>query len=155
MELRIENLTKAYGKKVALNDFTATLSSGIYGLLGPNGAGKSTMMKILTENLAADGGRVLVNGVPSNEMGAEYRALLGYMPQQQGLYPHFTARRFLYYIAALKGMTKAQAAAMEAGSMFGWHVPGADPKNYDDNGLPLPPGDAARQRERQMPQSER
>ena len=110
MELRIENLTKAYGKKVALNDFTATLSSGIYGLLGPNGAGKSTMMKILTENLAADGGRVLVNGVPSNEMGAEYRALLGYMPQQQGLYPHFTARRFLYYIAALKGMTKAQAA---------------------------------------------
>lgn len=110
MELRIENLTKAYGKKVALNDFTATLSSGIYGLLGPNGAGKSTMMKILTENLAADRGRVLVNGVPSNEMGAEYRALLGYMPQQQGLYPHFTARRFLYYIAALKGMTKAQAA---------------------------------------------
>ena len=53
------------------------------------------------------------------------------------------------------GVTKAQAAAMEAGSMFGWHVPGADPKNYDDNGLPLPPGDAARQRERQMPQAER
>ena len=66
MELRIENLTKAYGKKVALNDFTATLSSGIYGLLGPNGAGKSTMMKILTENLAADGGRVL-----SAVLGAE------------------------------------------------------------------------------------
>ena len=110
MELRIENLTKAYGKKVALNDFTATLSSGIYGLLGPNGAGKSTMMKILTENLAADRGRVLVNGVPSNEMGAEYRALLGYMPQQQGLYPHFTARRFLTYIAALKGMDKKTAA---------------------------------------------
>lgn len=110
MELRIENLTKAYGKKVALNDFTATLSSGIYGLLGPNGAGKSTMMKILTENLAADRGRILVDGTPSDKMGADYRALLGYMPQQQGLYPHFTARRFLYYIAALKGMTKAQAA---------------------------------------------
>ena len=53
MELRIENLTKTYGRKVALKDFTATLTNGIYGLLGPNGAGKSTMMKIITENLSA------------------------------------------------------------------------------------------------------
>ena len=110
MELRIENLTKAYGKKVALRDFSATLSNGIYGLLGPNGAGKSTMMKIITENLSADNGRILVDGVPSDEMGAAYRSLLGYMPQQQGMYPHFTARRFLYYIAGLKGMSKAEAA---------------------------------------------
>ena len=110
MELRIENLTKAYGRKVALRNFTATLSSGIYGLLGPNGAGKSTMMKILTENLSADKGQILVDGMPSDKLGADYRALLGYMPQQQGLYPHFTARRFLYYIAGLKGMSKAQAA---------------------------------------------
>ncbi len=110
MELRIENLTKAYGKKVALNDFSATLSNGIYGLLGPNGAGKSTMMKIITENLSADKGQILVDGVPSNEMGTAYRTLLGYMPQQQGMYPHFTARRFLYYIAGLKGMSKAESA---------------------------------------------
>lgn len=110
MELQIKDLTKAYGKKVALCDFTATLTSGIYGLLGPNGAGKSTMMKILTENLSADRGSILVDGTPTDKMGAEYRALLGYMPQQQGLYPHFTARRFLYYIAALKGMQKTQAA---------------------------------------------
>lgn len=109
MELRIEGLTKSYGRKVALRDFTATLSSGIYGLLGPNGAGKSTMMKILTENLSADKGQILVDGIPSDKLGADYRALLGYMPQQQGLYPHFTARRFLYYIAGLKGMSKAQA----------------------------------------------
>lgn len=110
MELQIKDLTKAYGKKVALCDFTATLTNGIYGLLGPNGAGKSTMMKILTENLSADRGSILVDGTPTDKMGAEYRALLGYMPQQQGLYPHFTARRFLYYIAALKGMQKTQAA---------------------------------------------
>ena len=109
MELRIKNLTKAYGKKIALSDFSATLSSGIYGLLGPNGAGKSTMMKILTENLSADNGRVLIDGVLREKMGADYRTLLGYMPQQQGLYPHFTARRFLHYIAALKGMSKIQA----------------------------------------------
>ena len=110
MELQIKNLTKAYGKKVALNDFSATLSNGIYGLLGPNGAGKSTMMKIITENLSADKGQILVDGVPSNEMGTAYRTLLGYMPQQQGMYPHFTARRFLYYIAGLKGMSKAESA---------------------------------------------
>ena len=60
MELRIENLTKAYGKKVALEDFTATLSNGIYGLLGPNGAGKSTMMKIITENCRLIRGRSAV-----------------------------------------------------------------------------------------------
>ena len=110
MELRIENLTKAYGKKVALKDFSATLSNGIYGRLGPNGAGKSTMMKIITENLSADKGQILVDGVPSDEMGTAYRTLLGYMPQQQGMYPHFTARRFLYYIAGLKGMSKAESA---------------------------------------------
>ena len=110
MELQIKNLTKSYGKKVALNDFSATLSNGIYGLLGPNGAGKSTMMKIITENLSADKGQILLDGVPSNEMGIAYRSLLGYMPQQQGMYPHFTARRFLYYIAGLKGMSKAEAA---------------------------------------------
>ena len=109
MELKLENLTKSYGKKLALNQFSATLTSGIYGLLGPNGAGKSTMMKIITENLSADEGRVLVDGVPSEKLKEEYRAMLGYMPQQQGLYPHFTARRFLYYIAALKGMKKAEA----------------------------------------------
>lgn len=109
MELRIENLTKSYGNKIALDDFTATLTDGIYGLLGPNGAGKSTMMKILTENLCPDRGRILVNGVPRGQMGAAYRELLGYVPQQQGMYPHFTARRFLSYVAALKGMSREQA----------------------------------------------
>ena len=109
MELRIENLTKSYGNKIALDDFTATLTDGIYGLLGPNGAGKSTMMKILTENLSPDRGQILVNGVPREQMGTAYRELLGYVPQQQGMYPHFTARRFLSYVAALKGMSREQA----------------------------------------------
>lgn len=109
MELNIEHLTKRYGKKTALDDVCSVLTNGIYGLLGPNGAGKSTLMKILTDNLAPDSGRVLLDGTPVVEMGAQYRALLGYMPQQQGLYPHFTARRFLYYIAALKGESRRQA----------------------------------------------
>lgn len=105
----MENLTKSYGNKIALDGFTATLTDGIYGLLGPNGAGKSTMMKILTENLCPDRGRILVNGVPREQMGTAYRELLGYVPQQQGMYPHFTARRFLSYVAALKGMSREQA----------------------------------------------
>ena len=77
MELKLENLSKSYGKKLALNQFSATLTSGIYGLLGPNGAGKSTMMKIITENLSPDEGRILVDGVPSEKRGEDYRALLG------------------------------------------------------------------------------
>jgi len=105
MELRMHNLTKVYGKKVALRNFTATLTNGIYGLLGPNGAGKSTMMKIITQNLSPNDGEIFVDGVSAAKMGAKYRALLGYMPQQQGMYPHFTARRFLTYIATLKGLS--------------------------------------------------
>ena len=78
----------------------------------------------------------------------------GYAPTEK-FAENETPQECVDSLNAAMGVTKAQAAAMEAGSMFGWHVPGADPKNYDDNGLPLPPGDAARQRERQMPQSER
>ena len=78
----------------------------------------------------------------------------GYAPTEK-FAENETPQECVDSLNAAMGVTKAQAAAMEAGSMFGWHVPGADSKNYDDNGLPLPPGDAARQRERQMPQSER
>lgn len=111
MELTIKNLTKRYGAKTALNHLNFTLTPGIYGLLGPNGAGKSTLMKIITDNLAADEGEVLFDGVPVLKMGADFRSLLGYMPQQQGIYENFTLRRFLYYIASLKGMEKKETAA--------------------------------------------
>ena len=109
MELTIRQLTKKYGSKTALDHVDLSLQEGIYGLLGPNGAGKSTLMKIITDNLRADSGEVLMDGVPALKMGADFRRLLGYMPQQQGIYENFTARRFLYYIAALKGMEKRRA----------------------------------------------
>lgn len=109
MEIIIKELTKSYGSKKALDHLNLQLKEGIFGLLGPNGAGKSTLMKILTDNLKADSGQILLDGVPVKKMGAEYRKLLGYMPQQQGVYENFTARRFLYYMAALKGMTRADA----------------------------------------------
>ena len=108
MELRLINIKKSYnnGKTFAVNDFSVRLTPGVYGLLGPNGAGKSTLMNIITDNLRADSGSVLLNGKDILTLGADYRDLLGYMPQQQGLYDDFTGEKFLWYMAALKGMKK-------------------------------------------------
>ena len=111
MELKIENLTKHYGELCALDQFTATLKPGIYGILGPNGAGKSTLMNLLTDTLKRESGAVLLDGKDILTLGRDYRAVLGYMPQQQGYYDEFTVGRFLHYMAALKGMSKKQAQA--------------------------------------------
>lgn len=73
---------------------------------GPNGAGKSTLMNIITDNLKLDSGKILWNGQESKILGAKYREILGYMPQGQGLYNGFTAKRFLNYIAVLKEVPK-------------------------------------------------
>ena len=110
MELRFENVTKSYGSNLALDRFTATLEPGIYALLGPNGSGKSTLMNILTDNLAADSGRILFDGVDIRKLGVRFRERIGFMPQYPGLYPHYTVERFLWYMAALKGMPKESAA---------------------------------------------
>ena len=110
MELQIKNVSKSYGKsKRALDNFTLTLTPGVYGLLGANGAGKSTLMNILTDNLSADKGEILWNGENIKRLGKKYRSIIGYMPQQQGLYDSFTANRFLWYMAALKGLKKKDA----------------------------------------------
>ena len=110
MQLQISDLTKRYGKKTALDSFTYTFTNGIYGLLGPNGAGKSTLMNIITQNLKPTGGTVLADGKNAAELGKEYRKILGFMPQQQALYPDFTLTRFLYYMAGLKGIPKDRSA---------------------------------------------
>lgn len=109
--LEIKNLTKTYKKGAikALDDFSLTLTPGVYGLLGPNGAGKSTLMNIITDNLSADSGQILYDGKNIKKLGKDYRSLLGYMPQQQGVYEDFTLNRFLWYMAALKGLKKKDA----------------------------------------------
>ena len=106
--LELVNLSKNYGRKTALSHVSVTLESGLYGLLGPNGAGKSTLMQIITDNLLPDEGEVLWNGERAKKMGESYRELLGYMPQQQGLYQGFTGRRFLNYLAVLKNVPKKE-----------------------------------------------
>ena len=110
-KLEIKNISKTYKKGTvkALDDFSVTLTPGVYGLLGPNGAGKSTLMNIITDNLNADSGEVLYDGENIKKLGKDYRSVLGYMPQQQGLYDDFTLNRFLWYMSALKGLKKKDA----------------------------------------------
>lgn len=106
MELIIKNISKEFKDKIAVDKFSVTLSSGIYGLLGPNGSGKTTLMRILADVSSASSGDILVNGESKNKLGAEYRDLIGYVPQNIGFYKNFTAEKFLYYVAALKGVDK-------------------------------------------------
>lgn len=110
-KLKIKNISKTYkkGTAKALDNFSVTLTSGVYGLLGPNGAGKSTLMNIITDNLNSDSGKVLYDGEDIKKLGKGYRSVLGYMPQQQGLYDDFTLNRFLWYMSALKGLKKKEA----------------------------------------------
>lgn len=106
--LELCNVTKKYRNKEALNQISLALHNGIYGLLGPNGAGKSTMMNIITGNIRPEAGCVRWDGRDIREMGADFRGILGYAPQQQGLYDTFTGRRFLSYMAALKDISKKE-----------------------------------------------
>lgn len=109
MLLEIKNLKKYYGEKKALKDFSCEFTEGIYGLLGPNGAGKSTFMNILVDAIERTGGEILYDGKDTISMGKDYRNLIGYMPQQQGIYDSFTVSEFLDYIAGLKGIKKTEA----------------------------------------------
>lgn len=107
--LQVERVSKLYGGFVALQEVELELGRGVYGLLGPNGAGKSTLMRIMTDLLAPSRGRVLCDGRDIHAMGADYRDLLGYLPQDFGVYPNFTAEGFLCYIARLKGLGRVAA----------------------------------------------
>ena len=108
MELKLEHISKSYGKNKALSDFSMTFTPGIYALLGPNGSGKSTLMNIITDNLKADGGEIFFDGENVKKMGVRFREKIGFMPQYPGLYPNFTAREFLFYMATLKDIPKKQ-----------------------------------------------
>ena len=109
MELTIQNLTKIYGNKVALREFSYTFTPGIYGILGANGAGKSTLMNLITDNVKRDSGSILWNGTDILKLGREFRREVGYMPQQQGMYPDYSARDFLCYMAAVKELPRKES----------------------------------------------
>ena len=109
MELQLENITKNYRDKKVLKGISLTMGTGVYGLLGPNGAGKTTMIRILADVQRPAKGNVLYDGKDIRTMGDEYRAKIGYLPQDVSFYSDFTGRDYLEYSAALKGMEKARA----------------------------------------------
>ncbi len=109
LELTLDNVTKRYGAKTAVNGITCTLNPGIYGLLGANGSGKTTLLRMVCGILEATEGTVRYGGSDIGRLGADYRRILGYLPQEFGYYPEFTARRFLLYLAALKAIPKDEA----------------------------------------------
>lgn len=106
MELRLEHISKIYKNTTALDDFSMTFSEGIYGLLGPNGAGKSTLMKVITRNIKPTSGQIFFEGTDIHILKREYQKQIGYMPQQQAIYPFYTGRMFLSYMGLLKGVEK-------------------------------------------------
>lgn len=111
MELVIDRLTKQFQNKIAVDRISLRLHRGVFGLLGTNGAGKTTLMRMLCGILQPTGGTISFDGMDVREEG--YRAILGYLPQDFGYYPEFTAMDFLLYMAALKGLPR-QAAKWKA-----------------------------------------
>jgi len=105
----IENVSKRYGDVEALSGVTLDLQPGVTGLLGPNGAGESTLMRILTTFTEPTEGRVAWNGTDVVANPDAVRRELGYLPQDFGVYPDLTAREFLSYLAALRGLDRANA----------------------------------------------
>ena len=109
MKLELLNISKKYGKKEVLHDFNACFETGIYGMLGPNGARKSTLMNIITGLLKPNSGSVLFEGKDIDKLGKNYRNILGYLPQNPGLYPFYTGRQLLSYFAGLKNVNGSKS----------------------------------------------
>ena len=107
MRLSVDRLSKQYKNKIAVDRVSFTLSEGVTGLLGANGAGKTTLMRMMTGILVPTSGEITADGIAVQT--EEYRSLLGYLPQDFGYYPEFTAKEFIQYIAALKGLEKRHA----------------------------------------------
>lgn len=109
MKLQLQNLCRSYGENDAVQDVNIEFRPGIYGLLGDNGAGKTTLMKMSCGVLKPTGGRICLDDRNIKDLGEQYYAHLGYMPQDFGFYPDFTAREFLFYMAAVKGIETRSA----------------------------------------------
>jgi ABC-2 type transport system ATP-binding protein len=107
MELVIDRLTKQYKNKIAVDRVSLRIKQGVYGLLGANGAGKTTLIRMLCGVLKPTSGEVKWGGIDASM--EDYRDNLGYLPQDFGYYPEFTATEFLHYMASLKGLTKQRA----------------------------------------------
>lgn len=108
-ELALIDVFQKFKETEAVRKFNYTFNNGVYGLLGENGAGKTTLMRLICGILQPTMGMITCDSIPILEMGADYRKLLGYLPQDLGYYENFTALRFMKYMAALKGLPKEYA----------------------------------------------
>lgn len=108
--LTLNNVSKRFGKFTAVEDISLDMDNGLYALLAPNGAGKTTIIKMITTLLNPTEGEILYDGVNIKTMGAAYRELLGYLPQDFGYYKNNTPKQYLSYLAALKGVPKKETA---------------------------------------------
>src|SRR5579862_4354738 len=109
MELTIENLGKRYGQHWALRELSLRCEPGLVGLVGPNGAGKTSLMRMIATLLEPTEGTIRWNGQDTRTHGETLRQVLGYLPQDFGVYREFTGRQFLEYLAAMKGLPKTLA----------------------------------------------
>ena len=111
MEYHIEKLCMNYGDRKALQNFTYTFGTGVYGLIGPNGAGKTTLMQLMAGVFRPTSGSVSLDGKEYNTMSPSYAAYIGYLPQEIVMYPEFTVRQYLEYVAALKKVKSRSAVS--------------------------------------------
>lgn len=105
-ELRLDRITKHFKNKIAVDNVSLVLNEGVYGFLGANGAGKTTLLRMICGVLKPTAGEIQCNGTEIGRLDGDYRYLLGYLPQDFGYYPDFTARRYLEYLAACKAVPK-------------------------------------------------
>ena len=107
MELMIDRLSKRYGRDFALRELSLRCEPGMLGLVGPNGAGKTSLMRMIATLLEPTEGSIRWNGQDIRTHGGTLRQVLGYLPQDFGIYPEFTGRQFLRYLASMKGLPRA------------------------------------------------
>ena len=110
MELSLKNIKKEYGNKLVLDCISFSLKPGLYGLLGSNGSGKTTLFRIICGLMKPTQGAVFFNGKNIVDQAENFRDILGFLPQDFRCYPDFTARKFLLYIASLKGLSRKNAS---------------------------------------------
>lgn len=109
--LTLQNIGKDYGKFTALKELNLQFENGVYGLLAPNGAGKTTLIQMLVTLIQPTSGEILYDGKSIHALGEAYREKIGYLPQHFGYYKHYSPRKYLRYIAALKGIEKSTVEA--------------------------------------------
>ena len=112
MELQFKNVSKDYGQVLAVDHVTYSMGKGVYGLLGVNGAGKTTLMRMLCTAINPTDGRILWNGKDIFRLGASYRGILGYLPQNYGFYPDLSVYEYMMYIASQVGLSEKRKSKM-------------------------------------------